>query len=303
VKNEERNYVVVGGFVLAVLAGLILWIALVSGRTGRTDPYYVLYENVMGLSDGTQIYYQGYPVGLIESITRVDDGEKPHFRIDLTIRRGWRIPDDSIAEISASGLLSAVVIDIREGQSTTPLEPGSQIPSREQVSVFAVLSSVADSATDLLDNSIKPMAIRLADGSEPIVENLEDFTDGLKQAVDQINEMLSPLNTRRVGTILENMESVSREVAALTADLGKTRSQLDRVIRSVETIIADNEDELSAGMVDLHHTLEAISRHNDAITHNLEVTTRNANEFSRQIREDPSVVIRGRSQGDGAGSN
>ena len=50
-------------------------------------------------------------------------------------------------------------------------------------------------------------------------------------------------------------------------------------------------------MSDLQHTLETVARHVDAISHNLEVTTHNMNEFSRQLRENPGVLVRGRSSG------
>ena len=41
-----------------------------------------------------------------------------------------------------------------------------------------------------------------------------------------------------------------------------------------------------------------MSRHIDAIASNLEDTTRNAKEFSEQIRKDPSVILRGRNAAD-----
>ncbi len=37
-REDTRNYVIVGTFVLAMLVALIVWIALLSGRTGATDP-------------------------------------------------------------------------------------------------------------------------------------------------------------------------------------------------------------------------------------------------------------------------
>ena len=45
---------------------------------------------------------------------------------------------------------------------------------------------------------------------------------------------------------------------------------------------------------DLQHSMDSVARHIDAINTNLEATTRNMTEFTRQLREDPSVVIRGR---------
>jgi phospholipid/cholesterol/gamma-HCH transport system substrate-binding protein len=44
--------------------------------------------------------------------------------------------------------------------------------------------------------------------------------------------------------------------------------------------------------------MAAISRRIDSITGDLESTTRNMNEFSRQIRENPGVLVRGRETSD-----
>ena len=54
-RDDQRNYAVVGAFVIAMIAGLVIWIAVLAGRTGATDDYHVHFANVMGLSDGTQV--------------------------------------------------------------------------------------------------------------------------------------------------------------------------------------------------------------------------------------------------------
>ena len=63
-REERRNYLVVGVFVLAVLAGLLVWLAVLSGRTGATDSFYVVYDNVMGVASGTQVLYEGFAIGI-----------------------------------------------------------------------------------------------------------------------------------------------------------------------------------------------------------------------------------------------
>ena len=49
--------------------------------------------------------------------------------------------------------------------------------------------------------------------------------------------------------------------------------------------------------------LEALSRHTEAIATNLEATTRNMDEFSQQIREDPAVLLRGREKSTAPGGS
>ena len=61
----------------------------------------------------------------------------------------------------------------------------------------------------------------------------------------------------------------------------------------------------AAGMrvVDVRHeatavyAADAVARRIDSITSNLEATMRNMNEFSGQVRENPGVLVRGRSSG------
>ena len=101
------------------------------------------------------------------------------------------------------------------------------------------------------------------------------------------------------GNILANLETTSAEAAQLTEGLGETRLQLDRVLATVDRLVTENEDQLAHTLADLHHSLEGVARHIDAIVSNLEVTTRNMNEFSRQVRQNPALIVRGRSAGDG----
>lgn len=277
-RGDRRNYIVGGGFVLAMLAGLLAWIAVLSGRTGAMDPYYILYDNVTGLSEGTQVLYEGYPVGLIEEISRVEGAAGQRFRVDVSIRRRWRIPDDSIAGIIAPGLLSAFVIDIDAGSSRAILEPGSAIRSVESAQLFAAMSSVAERV--------------------PIVaEKLESVTDEFNRTLARVNELLSPGNTGRVERILANLETATAAFAGVSDDLRGTKTRLDDLLLTVNTMIEEHRDHLGDSIVDLRDSLEAVARHIDAISYNLEVTTRNMSEFSRQIRENPALIIRGRTPG------
>lgn len=285
---DQRNYVVVGAFVIAMVVGLVLWIAMISGQTGATDAYYIRYDAVPGLAKGAQIFFDGYPVGRIESIKPQHDDDEQRFRLDVSVEQGWQIPDDSEAKIVA-GFLAAVFINIEGGDSKTYLEPEDQIPSVE--------------ATDLLAEMTETVA-RLRTTLEDLKPQVEGIVEDLSRSTQQVNALLSPQNTGRVAKILENLEAVSEEIEGMTDGLADTRRRLDQVLTQVGTLITENKDEISQSIVDFHESVEALARHADAIAYNLEVTTRNMNEFSQQIRENPGVILRGRTAADEpAGSN
>jgi phospholipid/cholesterol/gamma-HCH transport system substrate-binding protein len=243
---------------------------------------------VLGLSaGGTQVYLNGFPVGKIESIEPAEDGAEKMFLLEISVKSGWQVPDDSQAEITAAGLLSTNVLNIRRGRSKTNLEPGDEIQSLEASNLMAELTDTAAGFNRFLETTLKPQ--------------IETIVGDLKETMDQVNLLLSGENTGRVGAILRNLEDVSEEVQGLTSGLGSTREKLDGaivkvgdLIDQVDQLIESNKDDLGASVTDLHESLEALSRHTEAIAINLESTMRHMNEFSQQIREDPSLILRRR---------
>jgi phospholipid/cholesterol/gamma-HCH transport system substrate-binding protein len=297
-RNEKRNYIVVGAFVIAMLVALILWIALLSGRTGATDDYYIVYDNVMGLKTGVEILYEGFPVGHIEDISPVDREGRRSYRVDVSVTRDWPIPEDSVAKFAAAGLLSAYVLDIRAGESQTLLEPGSEIEGQEAQDMLSAVNAVADEALRVIEESVRPMLASFAEGAPGIVDNVDQFTVELNKTVDQINAILSPVNVERVGKILENLDNATGEFATLIEGLGETRLLVGGLIEKVDALLEEDQGELNVAIRDLRRTLAAIARRIDSITSDLESTTRNMNEFSRQLRENPGVLVRGRETND-----
>ena len=293
-RDDKRNYIVVGAFVIMMLVALILWIAVLSGRTGATDAYHIVYDNVMGLKTGVEILYEGFPVGHIDGISPEEREGRLKYRVDVSVERDWPIPEDSVAEITAPGFLSGFVLDIQAGESQTLLEPGSEIEGREAAAMLSAVNAVADEVLKMIEESVRPMLASFAEGAPGIVDNVDQFTGELNQTVDQVNTILSPANVERVGQILKNLDNATGEVARLIEGLGETRELVGGLIAKLDALLEEDQGELDAAIRDLRYTLAAIARRIDSITGDLETTTRNASEFSRQIRENPGVLVRGR---------
>jgi phospholipid/cholesterol/gamma-HCH transport system substrate-binding protein len=292
-RDERRNYVVVGGFVIAIAAAFVVSIAVLSGRTGTSDGYYVVYDNVMGLVAGTQVLYGGYEIGSIDRISPLVRDGRHQFRVDVRVRRGWQIPEDSLAQITASGLLSAVVVNIDGGRSESILAPGSEIPAVAAPNLFDAVAS-ASTQLERLTDQITPVLESISKTAPKLVANLEEATEDLSQTLARVNELVGPTNTGRVDRILTNVENASSSFDGITADLRSTQARFDRIGTTIEEMIEGSEPEVSHAIVDVHNSLESVSQHIEAINRNVETMTRNLSEFSLQIRENPSVLIRGR---------
>ena len=320
--SSKINYVVAGGFVLAMLVGLVVAVALLSGRTGTTDAYHSIYRNVTGVKFGTQVLYEGYPVGQVEEVTPVPQEGGMRFRVDFSVRQGWRIPEDSVVQIAAPGLLSAITLSIRAGTSTVALAPGSEVRSREAANIFAVMSSVADDVRELAESDLKPLIATLdrtvdsfgvlvegdiqelvreligvtrdlARRAPRITDNIEAFTEKMNLSGDEIRSLVNPENRKKLEGLLDTMQTAADNFARLSEDLDQTRTRMDGLLTSAETLLGDNRLDIDKSVVDLRYVIESVARHIDSVNQNLEGAARNMYEFSRQIRQNPGLLLGG----------
>ena len=302
-RDSRTNYVIVGTFLLALLGALLAWLAVLSGGTQGTNPYYIEFENVMGLKEGAQILYEGYPVGEIGTIVLARLPESSVYRVNVAIRDGLEIPEDSMAVITQGGFLSAVVVDIHEGTSKDMLAPGGRILSLGTTNILTTMAGVANKLGELSDTSLKPLLDNLAAGTSSlknlgedvpiILENLKTFTVQLNDTTQRVNALLDRTGGS-VDSILPDLEKTAHNISTLTDGLRQTGKRLDALLVSMNTLVSENRKEIDQSVADLHHTLEVVASHVQEISYNLEATTRNMNELTAEIRQNPGLIIRGR---------
>jgi phospholipid/cholesterol/gamma-HCH transport system substrate-binding protein len=300
-KEANRNYIAVGAFVLSMLAAVVLWFAALSGLAVSTDRYYILWDNVMGLKPGTQILFEGYQIGLIEKIERSPEADSggPNYRVEIEVEKGWPIPVSAAAETTAPSFLAALVVNIDAGDSDAILEPGSVIRSKEQGDLLSAAGDAMSKISEVLD-FMKPRIEEITNSVSLVLseENAEQIQSMLETMNKGVEEILSAENSEHIGLILTNLSNVSQDMSDLTKSLETTKAQVDDILGTIDGLTDSNSGDVGRSLAALHASLEAVSRHIDAIASNLEDTTRNAKEFSEQIRKDPSVLLRGRDAAD-----
>jgi phospholipid/cholesterol/gamma-HCH transport system substrate-binding protein len=300
------NLVAVGTLVLAALGSLLLVLAILAGRTGATDHYYTIYDNVTGLKYGSQVFYEGYAVGQVERIEPDMDSGHLEFRVEMTVRRGWRIPDDSIARSVTVSFLAPQTIAITAGKSAQLLSPGSMIPAGNSAGLMESLSGVAGT----LDRFT-------ADSLSPLVANLNRQVDTVGRILESVQPLIGNANTimssaaDHVPTILAHVDQASTDLAAASSRVNQTLSPerlaaLDRFIdnadltaKSLQSTSADLEllthqggSDLRSGIADFRSAMDVFATRSDVIAGNLSSASRNFEEFSHQLRDNPGLLLR-----------
>ena len=296
--TPKMNYVAVGAFVVAALVGVIIAVATLTGRTGATDKYFSVYNNVTGVKFGTQVFYEGYPVGQVEEVIPVVEGGAMKFRVNFEVTEGWQIPSDSVARIGSSGLLSAISINIGAGRSASALKPGAQVAGREAADLFSVMSDMAGEVSSIAENDIRPLLAtinRTADSFALTVDTvgvlLEEDGERMVKKFAALADDLS----ERVPRIAKNLDEGTASFAGLAKDLNKTQFKLDKLLDTTGSMVGENRDQVRQSIADLKHVADSLARHVDAVNQNLEGTARNMFEFSREIRQNPGLLLSGAS--------
>lgn len=313
-RDNKINYVIVGVFVLAMLSAVLMTVLMLTGRTGAVDTYYMVFNNVAGVNRGTKVQFEGYPIGQVTTIEPTRDGPELRFKVWATVEHGWPIPSDSQAQIAASGLLSAVVVDIKAGKSTAYLPPGGRVPSGEGGNLFAVMSGVANEVTDLSQNALRPLLSNinaqvtlvgdiLRDSAPQMMANLlavsgdlKDKTPTITQNVQDfsvnLNKVLSEDNLKSIDASLANVQRTTETFAQMAGDLRGTERRLETVMDQLGEVVASSRGDVAGSLQELRRTLSSVSRSVSVISSDLEGAARNLNEFSREVRRDPGQLLR-----------
>ena len=275
-KKDNFNYLMVGSFVLVALFLLLAMLFRITGAHTDADNYYVLLSKITGIKDGSAVTYGGYQIGKIDHVEPVFENGKTTYRINLKIRAGWKIPQDSVAKIAMPGIISDKQIEITEGVSTNKLKPGDTINSKEAVDMMTLVNDIGNQ----LDNFIPDMA-----------KDVSHLLSNLNESADQVAEILNDENRKRIENMFKNADDASYHLAKLSAGFDRINGQLDEILKSSKSMLTDNNEDIRHSVIGLRKSIDVVSENIHSIIYNMDASSRNMNEFTRQLRDNPGAIL------------
>jgi phospholipid/cholesterol/gamma-HCH transport system substrate-binding protein len=301
-KTEKTNYLLVGLFVLATLAMLLYVLFRITGRAGNVDSYYADFENIAGITPSTTVTYEGYPIGRVGEINPIQQDGRTAYLVEMLIRHDWRMPKDSAPRIIAFSLLAEFVVDISEGASTEMAAPGDILAGQAGIDINAAMNAIAGDVGTLTEQGLKPLMDKLNHYVETLGDEFEAKVpvalDGLNEAIAHLNKsagaltsLLSDDNRAALERIMKNGDVTAGNMATLSGDLMKSRDLLDSALDKTNRMLDNNEPDVRQAVTHLREALAMIAENIDAIVLNLDGTSRNMYEFSRQLRQNPGLLL------------
>ncbi len=193
------NEVKVGVLALVAIALLIIGFRFLKAKDifNRTPKIYAIFKSVGGLEKSNFVKINGLTVGTVYSMEPADENVTA-VKVVLSITEDVHIPSNSVAYIEGS-LLGSSNIVIERGNSTTLMEDGGRIATKEEAGLLGNLSSeakplmtkiktVADSVTLLLSNFNHILNAGTQRDVQNAIANLNYSTASLNALLNGVNK-------------------------------------------------------------------------------------------------------------------
>lgn len=297
-----NNYFLVGLFTLLIGGAALFLMFKMSGKQAQSDTYYSYFDNVTGLGYGNPVYFEGYRVGQVETITPEYQNQKLKFKTEYTVIEGWKVPVDSTTTIQSSGLLSDMSLSIVSGSSQEVLQPDSQIPTKKSTDLMATAAKLAEDFESLSEEKIIPLL-------DLVYERVDNLTASLDQQIPEIltslqvlitdtnqlvktaNGLLSQENLQGVEEIIANINSLSQEITEISGWLDNSFNKVNELISSGDSLLDQSNTKIQDILKIAAQMMGTLNNRANTITSEIESASMNINEATDSIRKDPSQLL------------
>ena len=234
--ETRANYVLIGACTLAgIVLGLAFFVWLAKIQIDRQYAYYyVLFENVSGLSRAADVRFSGLSVGQVVSLD-LDDGGSGLVRVRIEVEADTPIHEGATAQLQAQGVTGVSLVSLSAGDASKPLlrdSAGGAVPVIQ--GERSVVQSLTEDAPDLLAESIK------------LVKEFQNIVGTENQA--RLTAILANVETASGAfeTALTDFSSISRSVAEATGQISVFTDKLQPIANSIESALGEAEKTMTA---------------------------------------------------------
>jgi phospholipid/cholesterol/gamma-HCH transport system substrate-binding protein len=300
--ETRAHHVLIGLFTVLSLGAALLF-ALWLGKSS-VDKEFLLYdvvfkEAVTGLSLGSAVQYSGIKVGDVSQLS-LDPQDPRKVRARIRVGPETPIKQNTHARLAITGVTGNAIIQLYGGTPSSPTlatrnEQPSEIPADP-----SPLARLLANGEDLVGNinSLLINANRLfSDENLAHVGNtlqqldqttavLAEQRDGIRQTLAQLGEASQQANLtlQRSATLAQKANSlVDEQGSAIFRRTEQAVAALERSSRSLERLLADNQNALTSGLQGVGDIGSAIAE--------LRATLAVLRQSSRRLAENPGALL------------
>jgi phospholipid/cholesterol/gamma-HCH transport system substrate-binding protein len=234
--ETKANYLMIGGFVLGVLAFAFIFVFWMSNFAGGGKRYLIVFENsVSGLTSGSSVNFNGIKVGEVQSFA-LDPKDARKVQVFISVGENTPIRKNSKASIQSLGLTGGSGIEITPG---TPDSPFLVATAKDPVPMIEANRSAGQGLFDAAPAALNQANVLLSRLDDLVAENQKSITTTLTN-VEQFTTMLNKKKDD-IDQTISDVRDGAQSFKTLSKSLGDNVDGLTRQAK-------DSLQEFSAAM-------------------------------------------------------
>ena len=270
--ETRANFVLIGAFTLAVIAGAFLFVLWFSGLTRIADrqTYAILFDgSVAGLSQGSGVQFNGIRVGEVTRISLVANDPR---RVEVLIQLAGRVPinQDTKARIEVQGLTGGAAIGLTGGAPDSPplvgkdgrppVLVGESSEMQNILTAVQSLSAKADTTLGRIDKLVADNSAAVGDA----VRNVDAFSKALADNASGVNSALS--GVAELGKLVKavdpaKLSGIVSDVKSLTGTLADNKAAINSTVTDAAALakrLNDTAGKLDSALADFDNLVKAV---------------------------------------------
>lgn len=227
--ETKANYLVIGAFVLAVLAagfGFVYWMQ--SFGSGGEKRYQIVFEGgVSGISTASNVLFNGIRVGKVQGMS-LDPVDSRLVRVLVSVDGATPVRTNSRARIESQGLTGGSAIQLTAGTPDSPLLVASRDDEIPLIRADrASTQSLFDAAPEVMSNA-NALLVRLNDV-------VADNQDSIRNTITNVESFTNMLDQRK-----DDIDTVIRDARELTAQIRRVADKIEKSVDNISKHLTDD---------------------------------------------------------------
>lgn len=287
---------------LALVAGVLLYFGFNflkgSDFLSSTNTYYVIYEDIDGLTVSNQVLINGLTVGRVSKISILQDQDNK-LLVAIDIEDDIILGDSTVAVLLNSDLLGSKAISLEVGDVTTPKQDKDTLLSKTDKGFTEAIKQTAMPVIDNIDSTFANINILLA--------NLNQNNEVVNSTFANLNaasadlKLVASENRKKISEIMMNVNALTNALSDPDNGIAPFLVKINSLADSLNDLpLKQTVAEAHLAMNNLKAITEKINEgngslgklmNNDSLYDNFNNSAQSLDRLLIDLRENPNRYI------------